>query len=897
MNKKSQFYLILTVFIVSAFLVISSSLTSYKKTTQRTIEIPYSDLPQVTASLANSARNNLEMAFEMVETTGNTSYLTEGVSDLVSGQYLIQEGELGYFLDNFDLGVYNISDLSVLGPASCEIGLPEAKLFQAAEEGTNKYSIEATPGVGNILIELKDPSVAFDYRTNPYVYKIDTDEDGTYEEVIYLTYDYTSSRRLTKEDETYILGETARVYADDSNTVSLKFSNMKEEHFFTLNYPSITDGTDTYSKGEILAIKENDQILGLLMVGKVDVQNRYMDYIVLNLQKKLSGQEKRKVTFDPYPKEGLKDNSIYCNVYPETANRGEKVVITSIVHNNLSTAISDEDLACIYRKTGTGSFEGKNFSEIEPFGFFISEPLAEKAYEQEIEVTDPAVIEEIGYHKNVGVDVRDSGTTFAILGNSGDLSDLLTDPIELSEGESANFLGSYIKVVSIEGTDYPFTVTVILRNPYLTVSNGEILDYNDLPGLDEVYTLNVRNSGLFFGDLSGVEPGDCYAFSSTNYTYVDLDGDSAYDYNETIVLDSDGDSTYDSGEEIKGIPPAEGTSLTTFLATQHYHYADIGDVPGSYDSGDVIFEDTDGEGDYDVGEPVIPTFHTGDFFVLEDYLCFIESYDDTENFFRVVPVYTRGQQESFSSGDYRIFEGFDVNYNPEASKLAKFEYGGKGWHFHDVSDNTDIYFNSYSTVYDENATVDDGAVDDGLVYAFFDGDTTEVYEQDFYYFNDYDAGEDNTYTLSGYTAWVLIEPADGTHPDQFDLKIEDYEGSGEFTITNIREGDTFFVAGQGYKVMGITGTGVFFTPVHSYQFNVVNNLYKKKTLEPDPITDDTLRIQQYTSFMDVYTFYPEKVGTYSIYITYYYWNDLNNDDSITEDEITVVREQRTFTVT
>jgi len=114
LNKKAQFYLILTAFIVSAFLVISSSLVSFKETTQRNIEVPFSDLPKVAASVETSVRNNLDLAFEKVEKTGDITYLTNGLSNLVSGEYLIQEGELGYFLDNFDLGIYNVSDLTIL---------------------------------------------------------------------------------------------------------------------------------------------------------------------------------------------------------------------------------------------------------------------------------------------------------------------------------------------------------------------------------------------------------------------------------------------------------------------------------------------------------------------------------------------------------------------------------------------------------------------------------------------------------------------------------------------------------------------------------------------------------------------------------------------------------------
>lgn len=913
MNKKAQFYLILTAFIVSAFLVISSSLLSFKETTQKNIEIPFSDLPKVAASVETSVRNNLDLAFGMVERTGDISHLTNGVSNLVSGQYLIQEGELNYFLDNFDLGIYNVSDLTILGPSSFEVGLPEAKILGTKDLG-GRYSLKAKPGLGNLLVELLDTTSAFDYITNPYVYVIDENENNTHdagEEVIYLTYDYTCSMRATKDGDTYLLGEPARVYADENHYILFRLSNMKQDHILELKDGQKVNYLFTdYIKGQVISIEENGVVLGLVMVGEVDTQKKYLDYILLNVQKKISGEEKRKVSFDPYPEEGLKENRIYCNVYPEVAESGDKVVITSIIHDNLSygiedisARISDKDLACNARKDTI--FEENNFTDIEPFGFFVTEPFIEKEYEIEISVPGgPAtILIEIGYHKNVEISVIDGGTTFAIYGNAADLNDLQTVPIELKEGESANFLGSYIKVISIEGAASPYTVKIILKNPYIKIYDTDPINYTVLPGLEESYTAHIDNGGLFFGNLLNER-------SFTNEKYVDFDNDSRYDYNETIIFDSNVNNIYDAGDTVKkGIAPADGTPLESFDADEMY--ADVGDVPGAYDSKDVIFRDTNTDGNYDAGEPVIPTFKAGDFFVLENFLCFIESLDIdvAGDFFRVVPVYTRGEQETFAPDSYRIFKGFDVSadFDPEASKLVEFKYEDKGWKFCDVDDSKYIYFNSYSVVQDLNASI---AVDNGIVYSFFDGNTSEINEKDFYHFKNYNGTIATEYNLSGYTVWADIEHATLgppiAHPDQFDLKIGDYGGSDPFTISDIREGDTFFVAGQGYKVLGVYIKGpadpdnsIFFVPVHSYQFNIINNLYKEKTLEYDPITSEELKIQRYTSFLDTYEFYPEREGTYSFSIIYYYWADLNGDgDFVGEenDEISMVTEKYAFIV-
>jgi len=806
LNKRAQFYLILTAFIVSAFLIISSSLLSFKETTQINIEIPFSDLPKVAASIETSVRNNLELTFEKVEETGDITYLTNGLSNLVSGQYLIQEGELNYFLDNFDLGIYNVSDLTILGPSSFEIGLPEAKILRVVDLTGGRYSVEAKPGLGDLLVQLHP------VEGTPYVYIVDEDESNDYtlgEKIIYLTYDYTSSMRATKDGDTYLLGETARVYADEKSEIRFRLGNMKQDHVLTLTSPSVTYLGIPYSKGEVIAIKENGEVLGLIMVGEVDAEDNYLDYILLNLQKKISGQEKRKVSFDPYPKEGLKDNEIYCNVYPERIERGDKVVITSIIHDNLSTEISDEDLACNNRITPSHIFEGTNFTDIEPFGFFITEPFIEKEYEMP-PLTVPGApgttLIEMGYHKDILLSVVSTPKIVLKIAGYGEST-------ELPVGESADILGSYIKVVSIEGPS-PYTVKIILKNPYLKIPDEDnIIDHASLHGLENGYYVNVTNDGgLFFGDTSGSTVHD---LNAEKYKYVDLPDENGvcngeYDYKETIILDSNNDNIYNAGDSVKkGIAPLLNLCpLEPFNGNEKYIDIDNG---SEYDPNDIIFIDNNPpSGMYDTGEPVIPTFKAGDFFVLENYLCFIESYD-SDGFFRVVPVYTKGEQEIFTHSSYKIFKGFDSDYNLDASKLVKFEYEDtdKGWNFHDVSDSTDIYFNSYTTEYDANATVSDGAVDDGIVYAFFDGNTSKINEKDFYHLNHnvlYEGkpGVLHDGLLSGFDVKAMIYPSNASHPDQFYLVIKDYGGMDEFTIPEdysppdnknlIREGDTFFVA-------------------------------------------------------------------------------------------------------
>ncbi|RLF93353.1 hypothetical protein DRN45_05575, partial [Thermococci archaeon] len=86
------------------------------------------------------------------------------------------------------------------------MGLPEAKLLRIEDLTGGRYSLEAKPGLGNLLLELADKSSAFDPSLNPYVYVIDENgndiRDPGEDTVIYLTYDYTSSMRVTIDDNT-----------------------------------------------------------------------------------------------------------------------------------------------------------------------------------------------------------------------------------------------------------------------------------------------------------------------------------------------------------------------------------------------------------------------------------------------------------------------------------------------------------------------------------------------------------------------------------------------------------------------------------------------------------------------------------------------------------------------
>jgi len=103
-----------------------------------------------------------------------------------------------------------------------------------------------------------------------------------------------------------------------------------------------------------------------------------------------------------------------------------------------------------------------------------------------------------------------------------------------------------------------------------------------------------------------------------------------------------------------------------------------------------------------------------------------------------------------------------------------------------------------------------------------------------------------------------------------------------FTIVNITELPSF----------------IFVFKLHKFRCFRIKICTNIKSFE-NPVAAEELKIQRYTSFLDVYKFYPEKEGTYTFFIKYYYWADLNGDGDFSgeeDKEIFMVREKYTFVV-
>ena len=828
MKKKGQFYLITTVFIVSALVVINSALSSYKETTYKSITLPFSELPYVSRSMESSVRKNIDLSLSYIYENGDIEFLQNVFSKLNTSFYFSGERESSYYIGNLDLGISSLKgdnidsklNLGILGPSKIEVGRAETRYMDVESNGVGRYILKLRQGIGQILFERVEVSSPLS-ETNPYVYIIDSNEDGVHdndEEVIYINSEYSGGRRPVL-DKRYTLGIKNRIYGEDG-VVKIKFGELEKEHIFTLNDDQIVYEGNTYEEGEVVELRNGSKIVGLVLIG--DAELEYLDYIIVNVQTNVYAEERRKLRFDPYVGEGLKEDTVNIEVKQkgeEYISEGKESIISIMIHNNLIESIQDKDLGNNDREVnGTNEY-----SDVEGLGLYVTEPVIRRDHRI---IEDGPFNAENSYTRR-GYFFGDHETEFKIDlgfteklqidGIAGDQLEHFVQNKVLEPGDSIFLLGTEFKLLDIikNGEDYYINYEKI--DPYITVYDGDDLS-DKLPLLKKSYTADV------------------------NATRIRLDF---------------GDGTHDFYEGDFFIP-----------------YQEI------------------------MGEKTV-----------EDYLLYVKSFDSDSkgDFVRLIPIYSEANMHEFYDGDVRVWERWDEDFKREIYQLSKYDLTGKKI---EIDRGGDGRYDVQISIAEAEVTYDE---DCGIIIAPFKvSDHVEEVDQ-------YFLGEDAAYTIGGFPVKldIIHNP---NKPDTIKFSIE-YDptipNDFETEIKNVREGDTIFIGGIGYKVMDIVNVGgnihynsstiendwrVFLKRVPCYQFQFLNELYKKKesyTGYNPTIIDEQLYIDNFTSFLDVYKFYPEKEGTYTFFIKYYYWADLNGDGDFSgeeDKEIFMVREKYTFVV-
>lgn len=370
-NNKGQFFIFAAVLVIASFFVIQYSLLSHQEVAQTISDIPFSDIPFISNYIESSVRDTSNNAFEEVYRTGNLDSMHQAFSEIYSAHYEIEERELNYYLSNLDIGIQNLratnvdfeNNILITGPSTFEVGNFNRKLLvNTVKTGPSKYQMQSD--IGLFIVEPLSGAPPHS-SLNPFVLKIDFNKNGSFEnnEILYRDNNYTSQSRLVHKGRLYTISESKITYGNMDNVENK--TPFLETYYTTTgveagrNYIEIKqqngnsviiDGISRFYVGDVFLldnylIKITD--IAYTSNGRMD---EYLKFIVLNIQISLQETERRREWFDPNENPGLRYGLIEVIAQKEngiktsTINTGDRIVISSLIHNDLEGNISDKDI-------------------------------------------------------------------------------------------------------------------------------------------------------------------------------------------------------------------------------------------------------------------------------------------------------------------------------------------------------------------------------------------------------------------------------------------------------------------------------------------------------------------------------------------------------------------------
>lgn len=372
MNRKGQFFIFAAVLVLFSLLVIQYSLLSYRQVSQSVTQVPFSDVPFIASYIESSVRDTSKNAFEEIYRSGDLTSIHESFSGIYSAHYEIEEKELNYYLSRLDVGIDVIKtsnigfdhDTLFIGPSIFEVGNFNRKLLVGTvkiSDAPKIYLMQSDIGQFRVapLVEAAPISIS-----NPYVMKIDLNNNGIYEqnEILYRESNYSSESRIIYNNRAYTIGELRTSYAGIDNIenkapflelYSLNIGNDGKNYIGIRdsngNIVSL-DGLSRFYEGDIF-------LLDTYLVKVVQIQysangqkDDFVKYIIVNMQISLQETERRREWFDPNDSPGLRYGLVEVQVLKENALKtsqiytGDKVIFSSSIHNDLESPISDKDI-------------------------------------------------------------------------------------------------------------------------------------------------------------------------------------------------------------------------------------------------------------------------------------------------------------------------------------------------------------------------------------------------------------------------------------------------------------------------------------------------------------------------------------------------------------------------
>ncbi|MCC7571773.1 MAG: hypothetical protein KO464_00090 [Candidatus Methanofastidiosum sp.] len=360
MNNKSQFFIFAAILVIISLLAIQYSLLSYRQVSQSVEGVRYSDIPFISSYIESSFRDTSKNAFEEIYRTGKLSSIHNAFAGIYSAHYAIEEKELNYYLSRLDVGIEvtkssNITfddDVLFIGPSIFEVGNFNRKILidtRKISDSPKRYMMSSDIGEFEVAPLNKLSEAA---PSNPYV--IHRNDNTIFKEG-----NYSSGSRITYNNRAYTLGEYRVTYAGMNNIENR--APFLENYSFNIgnNYVNILDqngnqitidGISIFFEGDVFLL--DNYLIKITDIKYISNGQRddYVKYTIFNIQISLQETERRRQSFDPNEAPGLRYGLIDVLAIKENGVRtteiltGDTVIISSSIHNDLESPITDKDI-------------------------------------------------------------------------------------------------------------------------------------------------------------------------------------------------------------------------------------------------------------------------------------------------------------------------------------------------------------------------------------------------------------------------------------------------------------------------------------------------------------------------------------------------------------------------
>ncbi len=363
MNNKSQFFIFAAVLVVFSLFVIQYSLMSSRQISQTLEDVPFSDIPYIASYIESSIRQTSRNSLENIYATGDLTTPHRAFSSIYSAHYEIEEKELNYYLSQLDVGNEVVKSSNIdfdnnilfTGPSIFEVGNFNRKiLIGITKTQDNPKIYQMQSDIGKFIVEPLyggEPS-----SSNPYVVKNEQNE------VLFREANYSSGSRIIYRERAYTIGESRIAYGG-MNSIENRASFIDNYSFFigndgSRNYVQIRDSGDKLVTldGKSIFYENDVFLLGnyLIKINEINYlingqKDDYVRYVIMNIQISLQETEKRRQWFDPIEDPGLRYGLLGLNAQKQNGLKdsliynGDKVVFTTMIHNDLEGPISDKD--------------------------------------------------------------------------------------------------------------------------------------------------------------------------------------------------------------------------------------------------------------------------------------------------------------------------------------------------------------------------------------------------------------------------------------------------------------------------------------------------------------------------------------------------------------------------